>query len=321
MREEVGMQLVAAAIIRILRVLPAALALCTAVATSAGAQAVGVVSPAPPNDAEIAGDTLYHFVVHHASTHYPASVGAVSGGLLRWRGGRAETVCPATEGLDPAFNDFVSARVLAVAAFVGAPVHTAGSCVPNVQILFTTDPRKSMAYVLHWGAKSLGVGFPHQMEKELDLSGTHPIQGWYITAGGGSSVLNRDAALVGGIDLQSLWPLVVPTGSGVADRGRSILSVVIIIDANKVAGMPIGSIADYVAMLSLTVIQTPDHCDALPSILDIMSTSCGSREKPAGITSGDLAFLKALYYHNTGLGPTLSRDDMVINMMKQFRGG
>jgi hypothetical protein len=68
------------------------------------------------------------------------------------------------------------------------------------------------------------------------------------------------------------------------------------------------------------VVQSPDHCDPLPSILDLMSSSCGTREKPTDVTAGDLAFLKALYYHNTGLGPTLSMDDIEINMMRQLKG-
>jgi hypothetical protein len=62
-----------------------------------------------------------------------------------------------------------------------------------------------------------------------------------------------------------------------------------------------------------------DHCDRLPSILDLMSPSCGGRQKPTAVTAGDLAFLKALYYRNTGFGPSLSIDDIHDNMMRQFK--
>jgi hypothetical protein len=71
----------------------------------------------------------------------------------------------------------------------------------------------------------------------------------------------------------------------------------------------------------LTVAQSPDHCDPLPSILDLMSPACGARDKPLGLTAGDVAFLKALYYENTGIGKTLSRDEIQFNMMRQFRAG
>jgi hypothetical protein len=71
-------------------------------------------------------------------------------------------------------------------------------------------------------------------------------------------------------------------------------------------------------MLTLSVVQSPDHCDALPSILDLMSSSCSTRERPTAITASDLAFLKALYYLNTRLGPSLSRAAIQANMMQQF---
>ena len=83
---------------------------------------VAVIAPPPPTTQELAQDRLFQFIVHHGSTHYPMAAGSITGGLLRWRGGRAQTVCPGTIGLDEAYDSFVSARVRAVAAFVGAPV-------------------------------------------------------------------------------------------------------------------------------------------------------------------------------------------------------
>jgi len=281
---------------------------------------VDVIAPRLPTAEELAGNSLWKFIVHHGTTHYAEAAGAINGGLLRWRGGRAETICPETVGLDQGYNDFVSARLRAVASFVGAPVQPDLQCKPNVQIIFTTEPRKWMAAILEWGAHRLGVGFPHQEQKELRISGAHAIQGWYVTAGGGASALNRDPKFVGGIALQSLWPRVIPT-SVYANGGGSILSVILLIDTNKVVGATIGSIADYVAMVALTMAQSPNHCDPLPSILDLMSPACGSRDKPLGLTAGDVAFLKALYYENTGIGKTLPRDEIQYNMMRQFKGG
>jgi len=193
--------------------------------------------------------------------------------------------------------------------------------LPNVQIIFTSDSRTVMQEIQQWGARSLHVRFDHQMVKALEISGEHAIQGWYVTAGGGSSVLNRDPQFVGGISLQALWPRVIPVSVKANGADRSILGVVLVIDTNRVAGGTIGPIADYLALSTLTVIQNPDHCDPLPSILDIESSACASRDKPTGITAGDLAFLKALYFKNTGLGKTLSRDDIQFNMMRQFRKG
>jgi hypothetical protein len=49
---------------------------------------------------------------------------------------------------------------------------------------------------------------------------------------------------------------------------RGILILILIVDTTKVVGDTIGAIADYLAMLTLSVAQSPDHCDPLPSILD-----------------------------------------------------
>ena len=143
-----------------------------------------------------------------------------------------------------------------------------------------------MAKVLHLAAYSRGVRFPHQIDKQLALSATHPIQGWYLTASGGSAILNTDAALLGPMDLLPLWPLVIQ--SGLHDGGPGlggIVYVILVIDTNAVAGRSLATISDYAAMLALSVIQSPDHCDALPSILDLMSPSCGTREKPTASRS------------------------------------
>jgi len=280
---------------------------------------VSVIAPRPPTDQELAGDSLYQFIVHHATTPYPKSGGAV-GSLTRWRGGRPETVCPLTLGLDPEYNAFVTARIRALAAKVGAPVQSDPHCKGNVQILFTTEPDKLMGAVYNWASGWLGVKYPDQPKKLLIHSSSHAIQGWYMTAAGGGSILNADASLMGPLDLLPLWPLVIQTGlhgSGCCYSG--IVSVIIVVDTTKVVGYSIGSIADYIGVVALSLAQSPDHCDPLPSILDLLSSSCGMREKPISITAGDVAFLKALYFHNTGLGPSLSIDDIQSNMMRQFK--
>jgi Secretin and TonB N terminus short domain len=280
---------------------------------------VALISPRPPTPQELAGDSVYEFIVNHATTHYPKSQGT-GGTLARWRGGRPETLCPTTMGLDPAYNTFVTARLRAIADAVGAPVQSDPHCKSNVWIFFTTQPEKLMGGVLKRATQSLGVKFLHDTDRELQVSGMHAVQGWYLTSGGGAGILNKDANMIGPVNLLALWPYAIPTGLHSIDGLGGIVMTILVIDTAKVAGYTIGSIADYVAMATLSVVQSPDHCDPLPSILDLMAPSCSGREKPAGITAGDMAFLKALYFHNTGIGPTLSRDDIQLNMMRQFKG-
>jgi len=230
-----------------------------------------VTAPKPPTDGELAGDSLSQFVTHHATDHYFNT--GVTGSLARWIGEK-RSVCPLTKGLNPEQDDYVTARIRALAEYVGAPVQPGPQCEYNVTILFTNNPHVEMDEVLPlWP----------QITQHYAASGT---LGTHLGGGGG---------------------------------GGSIGAVILIVDTTKVVDYSIGAIADYLAMLSLSVAQSPDHCDPLPSILDLMSSSCDTREAPTAITAGDLAFLKALYYKNTGVSRSLTRSQIQDNMVREFK--
>jgi hypothetical protein len=285
---------------------------------------VAVMPPSPPTDQELAGDSLSQFIVHHATTHYVNT--PTTGNLVRWRGGR-QSICPLTVGLSPGYNAFVTARLRALAAYVGAPVQTDPQCKINVQIHFTNNPQERMDAVFKWATVYFRNRYSGGMRDLIKFRSDHAIQGWYMTTGGGAIVLNTDVSLVG-LDVLPVWPQIAQNygggGSlgtrlgGGSGSGSGIGVVILIVDTTKVVGDTIGTVSDYLAMLTLSVAQSPDHCDPLPSILDLMSSSCGTREMPKTITAGDLAFLKALYYRNTGLGSSLSRGDIQDNMLRQF---
>jgi hypothetical protein len=286
---------------------------------------VTVVPPTPPTDQELEGDKLYQFIVHHATVHFVNT--GTTRNLARWRGG-LQSICPLTIGLNPESNAFITARLRAVAAYVGAPMQSEPQCKNNVQILFTNNPQKRMDDVIKWATVYFRNRYSGGMRDLIAYRSDHAIQGWYLTTSGGARALNTDLEFLG-LSVLPIWPEITqnylggPTlgtrlggGSG---SGIGIGIVILVVDTTKVVGSAIGTIADYLAMVTLSVVQSPDHCDPLPSILDLMSSSCGSREMPTAITAGDLAFLKALYYKNTGLGPSLSRNEIEANMVQQFK--
>ncbi len=286
---------------------------------------VTVTTPARPTEQELAGDSLSQFIAHHATVHY-VSTGTMRN-LARWRGGQ-QSICPVTVGLHPEYNAFVTARLRALAAYVGAPVQSNPQCKSNVRIIFTGNPREAMDDVMNWTTVAFGSRYSGGKRDLIAYRSDHAIQGFYITTRGGAIVLNTDVALVG-LDVLPVWPQINQKYLGVdaigtrlggsSGSGSGIGVVILVVDTTKVAGYTIGTIADDLALLTLSVAQSPDHCDPLPSILDLMSSSCGTREKPTAVTAGDLAFLKALYYLNTGLGPSLSRDEIQVNMVGQFK--
>jgi hypothetical protein len=293
--------------------------------TSPAVPDVTVTPPTPPTDQELAGDSLYQFIVHHATVHYMDT--GTTRNLARWRGGM-QSICALTVGLSPGYNTFVTARLRALAAYVGAPVQSNPQCKNNVQIIFTSNPKKSMDDVINWATVYFNIRYSGGMKDLIAYRGDHAIQGWYMTTRGGARVLNTDVAFVG-LDLLPVWPQITQNYVGSSNLGSrlgggsgsgiGIGIVILIVDTTKVVGYTVGTIADYLAMLTLSVVQSPDHCDPLPSILDLLSSSCSTREPPTAMTAGDLAFLKALYYRNTGLGPSLSRYEIRDNMVRQFK--
>jgi hypothetical protein len=271
-----------------------------------------VTAPKPPTDEELTGDGLSQFVAHHATVHYFNT--GVTGGLARWRGGK-QSVCPLTMGLSPDQNAYVTARVRALAAYVGAPVQWDPQCKDNARMLFTDNPEKEMDDVVKWAKVYFRNRYLGGGKDLIAFRSDHAIQGWYMTTNGGLAVLNTDVEFLS-LNVLPVWPEIAQRGGA---NGSGIGVVLLVVDTTKVVGYSIGAIADYLAMLSLSVAQSPDHCDPLPSILDLTSSSCGTREMPTAMTAGDLAFLKALYYKNTGFSRSLTRSQIQDNMVRQFK--
>jgi hypothetical protein len=267
---------------------------------------VTVTAPRNPTVQELAQESVPHFVLHHAK---PAKM---TEQLARWRNG----ICPIAIGLDVGYNEFVSRRLRAVAADVGAPTQQEGKCSYNVDIIFTNNPQGILDEVVK-EKKSILLGFNYQHQEKKLATFNRPIQAWYVTA-------TRGAGGDRQIDDAMSPPDSMPhglLGSRLATGLSSeILHVLIIADTSKVVGDSIGSISDYIAVLALTLVPSLDNCDPLPSILDLMSVSCAERERADAITAGDLAFLKALYQTDLELVPSLERSNILNNMMHQFGG-
>jgi hypothetical protein len=281
-------------------------------------QGTAVTSPTQPTQQELAGDSLHQFIVHHATVQY-VYVNGVSRDLARWRGG-VQSICPRTFGISPAAAAFVTARIRAIAAYVGAPVQSDAQCKDNVRILFTSEAQAAMNDVAAWASTYFrGDRWYSKSWRLLEFVGDKPIQGWYLTTPRGSPVSNTEMALLR-IYLAPIWPKITPNWFNDDGHMSGIGTVILVVDTTKLGSYQLETIADYAAMLTLSVIQSPDHCDPLPSILDAMSPGCGNREKPKAMTAGDLAFLKALYNRNYVYGRAPSRGSIDYSMMQQFKG-
>lgn len=84
--------------------------------------------------------------------------------------------------------------------------------------------------------------------------------------------------------------------------------------------MTIGSISDYLAVLTLTQTRLLDDCSQLPSIMDSLAAGCPSGKKPDQVTAGDLAYLRALYSVPLDRPLALERSNLANAMLREFAG-
>jgi hypothetical protein len=247
-------------------------------------------------------------------------------------------VCPETLGLTPQYDEGISHHVVEVARSVGAPTPRSSKCVTNVEILFTSTPQDELDWVEKHRPGLLG---PYRGSRKKAATVTHAIQAWYVT--GTRSLGTQSASMIpgsndaGATDATGASTGAVVTGSNsnggavtldtnlsptIGASGNQlggwlhseIVNVIIVVDANKVGPYSLHTLANYIAMLALTHAAL-DDCSELPSILDLLSSSCGSHTPPSVITAADTAFLKALYAVNPE-----AKGKMHDHMLKEIAG-
>jgi hypothetical protein len=278
---------------------------------------VTVVAPRAPTLEELAGPAVPNFIKSHTTPS------AVIGQLTRWRVG----ICPTARGLDPELNAFVVARIRAVATTVGAPHEDSPECKSNVLILFTLEPEKVLEAVTRQESGLLGFHYPNQEKKLATM--TRPIQGWYVTSTRnwkGQEVMDQPLSLGTASGVIALGSVLnagpVPPGDPSSRlthrRSSQVGFALIVVDANKIKGMTIGSLADYLSMLALTQARSSDTCSQLPTVMDLFATSCASGERSMQLTAGDLAFLRELYRANLETPIELEESNIEFAMLRDF---
>jgi hypothetical protein len=249
-----------------------------------------------------------------------AAAAPVSGKLTRWRDG----VCPVTVGLRQEAVAFINDRLRAVAAQVGAPVNPDAACTPNIEIVFTTTPQQLLDNVRKERPQLLG--YAGSQAKVDALAVVHrPIQAWYTTQTRdlyGSKVI--DLAHHKGLPQPGLPPDAVAFASTGWRFGNGQTSdfyhVVIAADPTRLTDYPIGQLADYIALLALSHVDTPDSCQPLSSISNLLATGCAN--VPDGLSAADLAYLDGLYRRmNGGINASLQRGAIAAAIEEGLRQG
>jgi hypothetical protein len=80
---------------------------------------------------------------------------------------------------------------------------------------------------------------------------------------------------------------------------RNFQSVIVLVNLNMVKGADLAKIADYIAMVGLAHIHPGANVGGAATILRLFDSADGSA--PAGLTSWDKSFLRALYDTRQGV--------------------
>ena len=260
----------------------------------------------------------------------------MTGKIARWESG----ICPTAVGQKPAFTGFVTARVKAIAAAVGAPVSALASCTPNIEIIFTTEPQELLDRVRKNDPDYLGYA-ETSAKREALATVNRPVQAWYTTEtidldgvhrmdsarrlGSGITMANFSAIAMPN-SVANRDPIYLPdatytrvTGNHINDGARSGFNhIIIVIDSKKLAGQSFISLADYIAMLALTQLNSLDTCQQLSSIVNMMATGCD--QKAEGITGTDLAYLHGLYKMSDDTSLIFQQNDIADRMKETLAG-
>ena len=128
----------------------------------------------------------------------------------------------------------------------------------------------------------------------------------------------------GQIDSEATATGFQPSGiMGSRLAGRRVRSefvhVLIIVDSGRLTGHPLNSVADYLAMVSLTRMAQLDQCAPLPSITDLLASGCAAPVADS-LTAADRAYLKALYSADLEQSLKWERREIQDQIVRQVEG-
>lgn len=229
------------------------------------------------------------------------------GQLSRW----TMRPCSKVMGLPDEFDGFIRTRIDTLADEVGAPKATAACGQNNVLVVFTTEPQKLVDFISRRRSELLGFHYAAQTKRLTTFKG--PIQAWYVTAtvAGYTHYLDEEFS-----------PM---PGGGAGSRLSAGLSsaldaVLIIVDSGKVAGQPIGRIADDVAMLTLARSPVSRGCRELPTILDALKPDCAPSASLETLADADRAYLKGLYSADPRQFVQLQKSEIASSVARELKG-
>ncbi len=278
-------------------------------AASQAAETSPAGAPTDLGDVVIEGRRL-----EEATRDFVATVGQPARGraLARWRDG----VCVGVANLRAETAQYIVDRVSTVAQDLGLKPGAPG-CTPGVLIVATTDAnafteafvaRRPRLFVLGGSGTDLGR---NALEKFQTTD--RPVRWWTV-----SLPVDRDTGEIAVRLPGHSAPIISRAGLStfstqiVDDTGR----VFVIIDIDRIDGVSLTQLGDYIAMVSLAQVDPDADTSAYATVLNLFDTP----EQVDGLTEWDMAYLHGLYESQRILAnPGASRDEIASSIVRVRR--
>lgn len=233
-------------------------------------------------------------------------------GLPRWR----KPVCPLVSGLPEKDGEFILERLTGIAHEASVPL-AGEKCPPNLYILISSQPEELLRG-MEKRNRAFTFGFdrshypPTPMPAALVddfITTARPVRVWYGSTE--EDAAGKPLAYCQSRNVLAHCAGVVPNAAcdpnlyyqcGVATAGGSHLvfntiwefsRVFVVVDENRLHGVTMGQLADYVAMVAFAKLKPDALLGDAPTILTLFNE--GSQSVPTAMTIWDQAFLKSVY--------------------------
>ena len=222
-------------------------------------------------------------------------------------------ICPRVNGMSSPSARFIVQRIRDIAGKIDAPLDQNPACAPNIVIIVSPNPQT----MLDGLKKERPYLFAASLLRDRKMHA--PVQVWYYS-------LDRDyngqywadAPIYPFFDASN--PKSVPS---MASNYTQLLTgiqpemniALIIADSVAIRGVPLGSLADYLAQLSLMQASVTGQCQPAPSIANLFLTGCESGFHTPSLSNADMALLTGLY--QTPDEPERLQKVRIINHMRK----
>lgn len=257
-------------------------------------------APAPKPALDTVEVRAYREKLGKEVQHFVSKLTQLDGGLVSsWE----VPVCPKVVTEDPAHAEYIRQRLLDVAAEVPLYANSDPDCRPNLFVVLSGAPEE---FVAQWKERDPGMFIWRPRRGVTRSPESLPVRTWHNAAeepAGGAPVIEGPGAIPSvGTKSSGLGSVLVTRGGGGGSRimspvSENLKSVLVLVDTNKVAGVTLRQLGDYIAMVSFSKVDVEADFGETNSILRLFASGEGVVQ-PGSLTQWDLAFLRGLYLQN-----------------------